>query len=298
MSAFVVLLACLTAPQHELGARLTPLAKAHRGTVAIGVKEFKSGQTWFFNPDEVMPTASLIKLPVLIEAYLQAGEGKFKLSDTITLKDTDKVPGSGLLTYHFSAGTTFPLRDALHLMTAVSDNTATNLVLDRTGIAAVNQRMAAWGLKETRINAKVFRGSTTSVDAERTKKYGLGSTTAREMIRLLEILLIEDRVRPASKQAILNTLRKCDDRDKFPRYLKGKCEMAFKTGSVSDARTAAGILYLEAGPVALCVLTAKNQDRSWGSSNAGDLLCARVAREVHDYFSSLTRKDAKTNVTR
>src|SRR5439155_16621973 len=131
---------------------------------AVAVKHLGTGETYSLNADRVMPTASLIKLPVLIEAYLQAVEGKVKLTDTVTLRDADKVPGSGILTANFSDGATFPLRDAVRLMTVFSDNTATNLVLDRVGIKAVNERMKAWGLKETRLNAKVFLGDTTSVD--------------------------------------------------------------------------------------------------------------------------------------
>jgi beta-lactamase class A len=114
------------APPDTLEARLAPLTKAHKGKVAVGVKHLVTGEPFFLNADEVLPTASLIKLPVLIEAYLQAGEGKIKLGDTLTLRESDKVPGSGILTPHFSGGATFPLRDALRLMTVFSDNTATN----------------------------------------------------------------------------------------------------------------------------------------------------------------------------
>ena len=92
-----------------------------------------------------MPTASLIKVAVLIETYLQADEGKFKLTDKVTLHESDKVPGSGFLTGHFSEGASFSIRDAVRLMVALSDNTATNLVLDQVGIANVNKRMEAWG---------------------------------------------------------------------------------------------------------------------------------------------------------
>ncbi len=273
----------------NLGARLVPLAKAHKGKVAIAVKHLVTGEEFFCNADDVMPTASLIKLPILIETYLQADEGKVKLTEPVTLRAADKVPGSGILTEHFSDGASFPLRDALTLMTVFSDNTATNLVLDRVGIKAVNERMRGWGLRETRLNAKVYRGSTTSVDPERSRKYGLGSTTAREMVTLLESILVGTRLRPAPKQVILGVLKKCDDRDKFPRFLPPGVEIAHKTGSVSNARTDAGILYLDDGPVALCVLTTDNADRSWRADNAGNLLCAKVAKAVYDH---LTRRPA------
>jgi len=232
-----------------------------------------------------MPTASLIKVAVMVETYQQAVEGKLSLADKLTLHDADKVPGSGILTEHFSDSATISLRDAVRLMIAFSDNTATNLVLDKTGIREVNKRMEGLGLPNTKINAKSFRGSTTSVAPERTKKFGLGSTTAREMVALLEKIQAGDVVSPAGRQVMLNHLKKCDDKDRFTRLLPAGTVVAHKTGSVNDARTDAGIIYLDSGPVALCVLTAGNDDRSWRPDNAAHLLCARVAKEVYDYFA-------------
>jgi beta-lactamase class A len=280
-------------PSKGLETHLAPLAKAHKGKVAIAVKHLVTGEAYYFNADAVMPTASLIKVAVLLEAYLQADEGKFKLTDKVTLREADKVPGSGILTYHFSEGASLPVRDAVRLMIAYSDNTATNLVLDKVGIANVNKRMAAWGLKETRINAKVFRSGTTSVDPARSKRYGLGSTTAREMAGLMEELAAGERVRSAVKQAMLGHLKKNEDKLKFTRLLPAGIVVAHKDGSVSDSRTDAGVLYLPSGPVVVCVLTTGNADRRWMPDNAGNVLCARVAKEVHDYF-----KTAKPSTSR
>ena len=132
----------------------------------------------FWRADEVMQTASLIKLAVMVEAYRQLDAKKVDFTKTLTLTKDDKVPGAGVLTAHFSDGATFPLKDAVRLMIVFSDNTATNMVLDQVGIKSVNDTTKTFGLPETRINAKVFKGSTTSVDPERTKKYSLGSITA------------------------------------------------------------------------------------------------------------------------
>ncbi len=268
-----------------LEARLAPLAKAHKGTVAVAVKHLLTGETYALNADEPMPTASLIKLAVMVEVYQQALEGKVQLTDRVTLRGADKVPGSGILTDHFSDGASFSLRDAVRLMIVYSDNTATNLVLDKVGIAAPGRRMDAWGLPNTKINAKVYRASSTSIDPARTKRFGLGSTTAREAVALLEMLECGEVVTPAARHVMLNHLKKCDDKEKFPRFLPEGTVIAHKTGSVSDARTDAGILYLESGPVALCVMTAENVDRTWRADNAGNLLCAKVAKEVYDHFT-------------
>jgi beta-lactamase class A len=280
------LLAAEPAVETSLQTRLGLLIKAHQGKVALAVKNLETGESYYHNADEVMPTASLIKLAVLIELYQQAQEGKLMLTDRVTLRRADKVPGSGILTDHFSEGAEISLRDAARLMIAFSDNTATNLVLERIGIKPVNERMKEWGFPETRINAKVFRGSTTSVDPARTKLYGLGSTTAREMVGLLKLLQVSDRCRPFYKLAILNHLAKNADKDKFKRFLPAGTVVAHKDGSLDETRTDAGLIYTPGGIVAVCVLTDDNRDHRWQPDNAGNVLCARVSKEVYDHFAA------------
>jgi beta-lactamase class A len=268
--------------------RLAPLIQGHKGDVAVAVKHLDSGETFFHNADTPMPTASLIKLPVMVEVHYQVQEGKLRLTDTVTLKKEDKVPGSGILTEHFSEGACFPLKDAVRLMIVYSDNTATNLVLDKIGIDAAAKRMEALGLPNTKIHSKVFKRET-SVFPERSQQFGLGSTTAREMIDLLEKLHQGKLVSPEACKLMLDDLKKCDDKDKFPRFLPAGTVVAHKTGSVNEARTDAGIIYTKAGPVAVCVLTAKNEDKSWKPDNAGNLLCAKVAKAVYDYYVGKTQ---------
>jgi beta-lactamase class A len=239
------------------------------------------------NADEPMPTASLIKLPVMVETYFQVHEKKVALTDKVELKKDDKVPGSGILTDHFSEGASFSLRDAVRLMIVFSDNTATNLVLDKIGIGSVHERMKSLKLPNTKIHAKVYKGSTTSIDPEGAKMFGLGRTTAREMITLLEMLHQGKVVSADASKEMLDHLHKCEDKDKFPRFLPAGIKVAHKTGSVSDARTDAGILYLKSGPAALCVLTAQNKDKTFKPDNAGNLLCAKVAKAVYDYYTDV-----------
>lgn len=269
----------------ELAEILGPIAKKHAGKVAIAFKHLPSGEAYYLDADVPMGTASLIKFPVLIETYYQVHEGKIKLSDPVTLRQEDKVPGSGVLTAHFSPGVTFPLSDALSLMIAHSDNTATNLVLDKIGVASTGKRMKALGFPHTSIYAKVFKRNTSTIDMESSKKYGLGSTTAREMVGLLELLNSDKLVDAASCKAMVGLLKKCEDNAKFPRYLAG-ISVAHKTGSLDDARTDAGLIYLKGGTVALCVLTADNKDTRWVVDNGGNVICADVAKAVADYCNA------------
>ncbi|MFO0964550.1 MAG: serine hydrolase [Gemmataceae bacterium] len=265
-----------------LESRVQALVKAHKGKVTIAVKHLLTGETLYIDADDLMPTASLIKFPVMLEAYKQAADGKINLADKVTLRDKDKVPGSGILTYHFSDGASFSVRDAIRLMIVYSDNTATNLVLDKICIPATGKRMKAWGFPGTKIHAKVFRGDTTSIDPEGTKKYGLGSTTAREMAGLFEKLHEGKLISPEATKAMLDHLKNCDDKTKLKRLLPAGTVVAHKTGSVSDVKTDAGIIYAPSGPIAICVLTWHNTDRRFVDDNAANVLIGRVAREVFD----------------
>jgi beta-lactamase class A len=287
--AVLLVPALARAEEKSLEARIAPLAKAHKGTVAVAVKNLKTGEEFYLCPDEVMPTASLIKLPIMVEAYWQTAEGKVKLDTILSLKKEDKVQGSGVLTNHFSDGATFPLKDAVRLMIVFSDNTATNMVLDQIGLPSTNARMAKLGLAETRINAKVFRADT-RIDQERGKKYGLGSTTAREMVQLLELIESGKVVSPTACKEMLGHLRACDDKEKMTRFLPAGTRVAHKTGSVNASKTDAGIIYTKGGPVAVCVLTDRNEDQRWMADNAAQVLIGKIAREVFDHFGGLEKK--------
>ena len=171
----------------SLQSAVEPLVKAYKGDVAVSIYHFESDTSWSMRGDVPMPTASLIKLPVMIEAYRQIDAGKLKLDQRIEVRKEDMVQGSGILTSHFSPGTVISLRDAIRLMMVYSDNTATNLVVDAIGLPATASLTKELGYPETQLHAKVFRGDT-SIAPERSKKYGLGSTTANDMVSILKRL--------------------------------------------------------------------------------------------------------------
>lgn len=279
-----LLLSQATAGASEsLEAKLAPLIQAHRGHVAVAVKHLGTGESFTYHADLPMPTASLIKFPVMIEAYRQSAEGKLDLNRMIMLRKVDQVQGSGILS-QLSPGLTLSVRDAVHLMIALSDNTATNLVLDEIGIGSTAETMEKLGCPNTKLHAKVFHRET-SVFPERSQQFGLGSTTAGEMIKLLEALHKKELVSPEACAAMLAHLRACDDKEKLPRLLPSGTRVAFKTGSLDKVRTAAGIIETKSGPVALCVLSSENEDTRWVPDNAGNRLCAEIARAVYDQFT-------------
>ena len=288
----------LAAAEPTLESRIKPIADKHKGTVAVAVKNLASGEEYKRNADEVMQTASLIKLAIMVEAYRQLDAKKVDFAKTLTLTKDDKVPGAGVLTPHFSDGATFPLKDAVRLMIVFSDNTATNMVLDQIGIKAVNNTTKELGLPETRINAKVFKGSTTSIDPDRTKKYSLGSTTANETLKLLELIHTGKAASAESCKAMLGHLEKNDDKELLVRQLPPGTKVAHKTGATNKVRTDAGILYVpdpthtpkdkEAKrtiPVAVCVLTNENEDERWVRDNAAQVTIADIGKAVYDHYA-------------
>ncbi|MFN9985671.1 MAG: serine hydrolase [Pirellula sp.] len=271
------------ASSEELAERLTRLIDKHQGVTAVAIKHLKTGETFLYRETEVMPTASLIKFPILVEYYKQLDTGSLQNDLMVSLREEDKVPGSGILTEHFLNGTLLPLETVAHLMITYSDNTATNLVLDHVGISNVSKTMAELGVPETQIHSKVFRRDT-SVAIERSQKYGLGSTTASDMLTLLEKLHLKQLVSENASNMMMKHLLSCDDKTKLLRFLPSDVKGYHKTGAVNDCRTDAGLFQTPSGWIAMVVLTTSNADKSWGDNNEAEILCGRIAESVYEHF--------------
>jgi D-alanyl-D-alanine carboxypeptidase (penicillin-binding protein 5/6) len=278
------------AASNQLAEQLRPVLQAFAGDVAVAVKHLETGEQYHWRADAVQPTASLIKLAVMVTAYRQADQDQLDLQQHITLQEGDKVPGSGILTEHFSAGATISVRDAVRLMIGWSDNTATNLVIDRIGLRSTADTMQSLGFHNTLLHSKVYRRDT-SAFPDRSRQFGLGSTTAAETVRLLEQLYNGTIASPASCEQMIEHLLACDDDSKLAGELPRQTRFAHKTGAVNATRCDAGIIYSDSGPIAICVLTTNNEDTSWAESNAAHQLCGRVGRIVYDYFNPVWRQE-------
>jgi D-alanyl-D-alanine carboxypeptidase (penicillin-binding protein 5/6) len=263
---------------------IAPRIKSHDGQVAVVVKHLGTGAQFTYREDEPMSTASLIKLPVMIAAYNQVAKGQLDLAKRITFEQTDRVPGSGILGPHFTPGVQLNVRDAVRLMIVYSDNAATNLVLKEIGLPTTNTLMDQLGCPNTRVHAFVFKAET-SIAPERSQKYGLGSTTAAEMVDLLERLHRGQIVSAEASKAMLDHLAACDDKSRLTKLLPTGTKVALKTGSVNAVRTVAGIVYGPSGPFAVCVLTSGNKDQRWTEDNAAQLLSAQIAKAAYDVFN-------------
>src|SRR5215475_1337804 len=151
------------------------------GVLGLAVKDITSGEEFFIHGDEVMPQASSIKITVLANLYLQAQAGKLKLSDEYVVRKEDLVPGSDIMLGLTPGVTRLTLRDLATMMIAVSDNSATNVLIDRLGVDNVNAMLENLGLHATRLRRKMM-------DLKAAGEGRENVSTPREMMTLLETL--------------------------------------------------------------------------------------------------------------
>src|SRR5215216_5781468 len=184
----LLFLSISAAAQTTLDDQIKPIVASFKGKVNLFAKNLDTGETYGLNPDERVRTASTIKIAVMIEAFARVAEGKAKWTDEVVLTKEKKVSGSGILG-ELSDGLKLTLRDAVNLMMILSDNTATNLVLDVLTTDAVNARMESLGSKQIKINRKVGSGGESAAGKDpENKKFGLGMATPREMVLVMEKL--------------------------------------------------------------------------------------------------------------
>jgi beta-lactamase class A len=288
MPRLILILALLltqAAAQDTLDADIHRIAGAFHGDVAMAARAVNTAgpaHSYALNGDRRVKTASTIKLAVMTEAFFQIKDGKLHLNDPITLQATDRVGGSGIL-QDMQPGLRLTLEDAITLMIVESDNTATNLVLDRVGVPNVNTRMASLGLTNTKVFKKVFVPlSRPLTDEER--EFGFGVTTPNEMIKLLEMIHRRQILDATACERMLTIMKKQRDHDSMPRYLltEPKVTIASKSGALDDVRNDVGLIYTPSGTIAFAAFAYNSKDHQWTPDNEAHLTLAKLARAIYD----------------
>ena len=267
---------------------LDSLADAHRGVVGYTVHNLDTGERLERRGDEPFPTASLIKVPILVALYDRVQKGELALADPIRVSKVDKVPGSGQL-QHFHDNHEITVGDAARLMITISDNTATNLLLDKVPMRKVWEKMEALGLPRTRVHSKTFQRFT-SVAMDSSAKYGLGVTTPNEMARLFALLADGRAVSPAADSAMVAILADNEDDELLQRQVEG-VRAAHKTGATDQVRTECSLWYLQTRVVA-CVLTRENADTRWVLDSEPQVTMARMGAAIAAAWPRATRATA------
>lgn len=278
---FVLLLFSGSTAAQSLDDRVKPIVASFKGKVSLFAKNLDTGETYALNADERVRTASTIKIAVMIEAFARVAEGKAKWTDEVVLTKEKKVSGSGILG-ELSDGLKLTLRDAVNLMMILSDNTATNLVLDVLTTDAVNARMESLGFKQIKIMRKVGSGgeSMAGKDPEN-KKYGLGMATPREMVLVMEKLERGEIVSPAVSKEMIELMKREQGRNAIGRSL-WNVPMASKYGALDRLRSAVGILYTRNGRIAMAVSCDDMPETIWSVDNPAYLLISRLSEVLAD----------------
>ncbi len=213
-----------------LADRVAALTRPFKGRVAMYARNLTTGREFAIDADARVRTASTIKLPILCALESLVASGRVRWDERIRLRPEDKVTGSGVLG-SLEDGTDLTIRNLAILMIIVSDNTATNLITDRITADAVNDYLDSIGLTITRYNRKVRgdgarlaepSGWSRAGTLEENRKYGLGVSTPREMVRLLQMLEAGTIVSPAASKDILDILAKQQVRDGIARHAAGR----------------------------------------------------------------------------
>ena len=255
---------------------LDSLAAAHRGVVGYAVHNIDTGERLERMGDETFPTASLIKVPVLVTVFDLVQKGQLSLDDQLTVLKIDVVPGSGILQF-LHPGMIITVRDAAWLMTTISDNTATNLLLDRIIIRRVWEKMEGLGLPHTKIHSKSFLRSS-SVAMDSSVKYGLGVTTPNEMARLFGLLADGKAVGGVPDSTMIDILLHNTDNELLQRFTDG-ARAAHKTGATDAVRTECSLWFLPARVIA-CVMTKENVDQRWVIDNEAQVMLGRMGESI------------------
>lgn len=303
---FIVLLALIISANHVsaqvakqgndvLDSRVRTEIGSFQGKVFLFAKNLDTGQTYSIKGDERVRTASTIKIAVMIEVWARVAEGKAKWTDELVLTKAARYAGSGILP-ELSDGLRLTLQDCVRLMMTLSDNTATNMVLDylNTGTApgtdSVNDRMDSLGFKQTRIMRRVGGGgdSKAGKDADN-KKFGLGATTPHEMVDIMEKLERGEIVNKDASKEMIDLMKREQSRYAIGRSMP-EVSMASKYGALDALRSCVAILYTKQGRIALAITVDEMPKPFWSVDNPAYLLMSRLSVLIADGLQSNTNR--------
>jgi beta-lactamase class A len=285
LALFILLISCTSgfaqadekAKSNLLDQRVRAEVAQFKGKVNLFAKNLDTGASYDLSGDTQVATASTIKIAVMVEAFARVNEGKAKWTDELLLTKQVKVGGSGILN-EFSDGLRLTLRDGVTLMMIMSDNTATNLVVDVLSADAVNARMASLGFKETRLMRRVFGGGE-SIEGkkEENKRFGLGRTTPHEMVMLLEKLERGEVVSAAASKEMLDLMKREQGTNGLWRE-DWRLTKATKSGALDALRSNLGIIYDPRGRIAVSVTCSEMPEPNWTVDNPALLLMSRLSQ--------------------
>ena len=273
--------------------KIETLAKGFNGRIGISALNLQSNETYAYQPDEVFPTASVIKLGVLVTLMAQCEAGDSSLEDPIMLRRADLTTGSGVL-QNLSPGLIMPVRDYAFLMMNISDNLATNVLIDYIGLKNIQTFLTESGFPDVNLHRKLVSGTPPPDEPQ------LGTATPQGFTRLITAVFHRQIVSPAACDLMMSLMDGVGS-DRIGRYLPfslygnygsdekdaQKLNLAGKTGSISGVRAQTAVVWQgnwrEAKGFTITVMTADDPaPEMWSADAAGTLVIGQVAKAVYD----------------
>ena len=246
------------------------------GVMGVAIEDLTTGEHYFLHEDEVFAQASSIKITVLAILYLQAQQGKLKLTDLYTVQSSDLVPDSDIMNGLTPGVTRVTLRDLATMMVAVSDNAATNVLIDHVGMQNVNGMLDSLGLTHTRLRRKMM-------DLEAARQGRENISTPREMMTLLSAIYsgkLLNKEQTGDFFKVLST-----NKSSFiPRDLPADLKVANKPGELEAVRNDSGIVFVEGRPYVICAMTAFLRNE-----RDGEEAISKISLETWRMFDRLSR---------
>ena len=263
--------------QSKLMAQWNAVVQPAKGIIGVAALDLTTGETWGINENLVFAQASAIKIPLLMEVYRQASLGKFSLADRRTVRQRDKTAGSGILQALGDSTVQLSIRDLCVLTIVLSDNTATNMLIDLVGMDNVNQTMAAQGWANTRLQRKMIRPEASAKGQE-------NISTPAEALKILQKIYTGGFVSPAACADMLQILKERGNADgKLKAGLPEGVVVANKDGSVPGVATDWLLVLLPERPYALVVM------ENYELDDESTIAFREIARIAHEYFGRLGR---------
>lgn len=260
--------------ESKLESRLSQLVKNSSGVTGLAVVDLQSGKQLLLNADIEFPQASAIKIPILMEVYKQAAEGRFSLSDPLPVGTENLVGGTGVLS-RLEDAPVLSIRDLAILMIVLSDNAATNALLDLVGLQEINKTLKSLELEHTLVQRKMINAAASARGEE-------NISTPREAAKILQLLYEGKFVDTATSEAILEILKKNDrGGSRIASGIPAQVPIAFKPGNIPGVSTEWTLVLLPERPYAIAVM------ESYKTPGASDGVMEQVSEVVYQYFWKL-----------
>ena len=268
-------------PAQPLKDALTARIGDFPGTVSLYARNLDTGATIGIREADPVRTASTIKVAIMLAVFDAVARGQAKWTELLTITPGEKVAGSGIIASELSDADQLPLRDVLHLMMVLSDNTATNMILQRFTADAVNAYLDKLDIRNTRSLRKILgkagpAGASAAGKLPENEKYGLGVSTPLDMVAILEKLNKGQIVSPDASKEMLAVMKRCQDATGMRRKLHN-VTIANKTGALDALRSDVGIVYTKAGPIAMAITVDGIPAIDYGPDNPGSILISDLA---------------------